>query len=268
MSDKKTEKLLKRPDAFQSSVMKGINWFRAERQRVVFVAVPVVLILILGAGFQYYRLNQSEARKNKLGEISKVFAKEEKDLAKKKAQIREDLRKLEASSKDPKAAEAAGSNTAAIAAKKLELQALTEDHQGSLAKYEQFFQANVRNSEGWRAGMAAVGILIKDKKLESASVILKSILDNAMGIDFYQVQARLMYVAILEDLKKFDEAIAQLNIAQPLAAEDLQPRILLTKARLEIQVGKKDEAQKTLDALIADHASSPEARQAIGIKAL
>ena len=88
------------------------------------------------------------------------------------------------------------------------------------------------------------------------------------GIDFYQVQVRLMYVAMLEELKKFDDAIAQLEIVQPLASEELHARILLTKARLQMEAGKNDEAKKTLDIIITTQASTPEARQAIALKAL
>ena len=274
MTDKKTEKLLKRPDAFQASIFRAFAWFNAQRQRLILVIVPVVLVILAAAGFQYYQRWNGAQRKNKLSEIEKAFASEDKALSKKKAQLREAIRKMEDPAQDKKDATAVkdapkdASTLALIEAKKKELADLNADHKDSLAQFTAFFQANESNSEGWRAGMSAVGTLVKDKKFEAASPILKTILERSIGIDFYQVQVRFMYIAILEELKKFDDALAQVTIVQPLASEDLQARILLTKARLEIQAGKKEEANKTLDTLITTQAASPEARQALAIKAL
>jgi len=232
--------------------------------------VPLLAAILGVIAFQYARHWQSVQRKDALHAIEKQFTDEENAFTKKRAGLRDELRKLENPAKDKAAGDAAPvvPDASAVAAKKKELEAFKADHKVSLEKFVAFFKSHQGSKEGWRAGMAAVGILVKDKNLAEASDILKTLLEKSKGIDFYQVQVRLMYIGILEDLKKFEDALAQVEIVQSLASEELKPRVLLTKARIQIEVGKADEANKTLDLIMTTYASSPEARQALVLKAL
>jgi len=264
MTDKKTEKQLKRPDAFQTFFFHAFNLFKKEQKKVVLALVPVVLVIVGGLAWQYFRYSQQEKRRVQLSEIERTYSKEEKAPNKKKSDISAEIRKIEKAAKD------AGkeADKALIDSKQKEMDKIVADHKESLAQYTAFFHSNEKSPEGWKAGMAAVEILSKDKKFEEASAILNTILTNSLGVDFYQVQVRLYAIAILEDQKKYDEGLKEVEKLIPLASSEILPRVLLTKARFQMESGKKDEGLKTLDVIIASHSASPEARQAIAIKAL
>ncbi len=269
MTGKKTDKLLKRPDAFQIFFFRILDWFKSQRKAVVLTIIPVLVIVLAASSWQYYRYWERGQRKHQLAEIEKIYSKEEKDAQKKKRDIHNEISKLEKASKDlAKDPAKAAANKAEIEAKNKESDAIEANHKESLPKYISFFHANEKNPEGWQAGMTAVSILGKDKSYEEAAGILSKILNAALGIEFYQVQVRMMYVGILEDLKKYDEAMNEIQKLLPIVSDELKPKVLLAKARLELDSQKREEAMKTLDMILSTHSDSPEARQAIAIKAL
>lgn len=264
MTDKITEKQLKRPDAFQTFFFHAFNWFKSQQKNVVLTLIPVLALILAVGAWQYYSYSQRDQRRIQLAEIERTFSKEEKAPNKKKSDINAEIRKLEKAAKD------AGkeADKALIEAKQKEMEKIVPDHKESLAQFTAFFHSNEKTPEGWRAGMAAVEILAKAKNFEEAAAILKKILTYSLGIEFYQVQVRLYAIAIMEDLKQYDEALSETEKLVPLASTELLPRVLITKARLQMESGKKEDALKTLDVIIASHSASPEARQAIAIKAL
>jgi tetratricopeptide (TPR) repeat protein len=264
--DKKTEKQLKRPDAFQKFFFHAMAWLRSQEKALIMVLIPLALLLVVGGAWQYYRYWESGQRKHQLAEIEKSFAKEEKEAAKKRSAIQDAITQMEKPSKnkDVKAED----NKALIENKRKEMESIEADHKDTVAKYIAFFHANEKNAEGWRAGMVAVETLVKTEKLQEASDIVSKILAHSLGIPFYQVQVRLMYVGILEDLKKYDAALTELEKVIPLAPEDLLPKVYLNRSRIELGAGKKEDAVKTLDMIVSKYANSSEARQALAIKAL
>jgi predicted negative regulator of RcsB-dependent stress response len=262
--DKKTEKLLKKPDAFQTFIFHAANWIKVQERTLILAILPISALILAGGGWQYYRYYQRDQLKHQLAEIEKIFSKEEKEAGKLRNKIREDVQKLESEKDAAKKA----ANKALIDAKNKEMENINADHKDSLAKYIAFFHAHEKDAEGWRAGLTAVSILTKAKNFEESSAILNKILQHSMGIEFYQVQVRLMYIGIMEDLKKYDEGLAEIEKLLPLASDEILPRVLLTKARFQMEAGKREEGVKTLDGIISSHSSSPEARQAIAIKAL
>ncbi len=266
--DKKSEKQLKRPDAFQTSIFKAAKWFKSSRQQVLLVLIPMVSLILLAGGWQYYRYLDTQKRRAQLAKIHNVVSEEEKTFNKKQADLREEIRKLEAELPKDAAKDAPNPKKASIDAKKKEMEGVTLNHDKSLALYLEFFQANQKNAEGWRAGVAVANDYIAKKMLNEAVPILESILVNSLGTDFYQVQVRFMYIAVLDDLKKYQEAFAESEKLLALAPEDLQPKILLFQARLQKSLGKKEDAIKTLDLVIKNHASTPEAREALATKVL
>lgn len=264
MTDKISEKILKKPDAFQVFFFRVFNWLRLQQQSLALATIPLILVLGGVGGWQYYNYKMTDQRRIKLAEIERVFSNEEKESNKLKTKIQEEIRKIEKAAEDAKKE----ADKVLIEAKRKDIEKIAPNHKESIAQFTAFYQANEKNPEGWRAGMAVVENLVKDKKLEDASTILSTIMKHSMGIEFYQVQVRFYAIAILEDLKKYDEALSETEKLLPLASQELTPRVLITKARLQIEAGKKEDAVKTLDTIIASHSSSPEARQAIAIKAL
>lgn len=266
--DKKTEKQLKRPDAFQTSMYRAAKWLKASRQQVLLVLIPMVGLILLAGGWQYYRYLDTQKRRAQLAKISTASADEEKAFNKKQNELREEIRKLEAEVPKDAPKDAPHPKKAAIDAKKKELDGMVLNHDKTLELYLAFFNSNQKNPEGWRAGIAAANDYIAKKKLAEAAPILETILANSLGTDFYQVQVRFMYMAILEDLKKYQEALAESEKLMALASEDLQPKVLLFQARLQKSLGKREESLKTLDLVIKNHSSTPEAREALATKVL
>lgn len=264
MSDKKTEKQLKRPDAFQVFMFRAAHWFRVQQNTLLLAVVPLLVIVLGAVSWQFYRHWSADKRKHELAEIERVFLNEDKDLSKAKSKLHDEVKRLESEKDAAKAAQ----NKPLIEAKNKEIDSMKADHSASEGKFRSFFEANQKTAEGWKAGMSLVEMLLEGKKFPEASEILAKILSHSMGVEFYQVQVRLMYISVLEEVKRYDEALAEVEKAIPLTQEDLLPRMLITKGRLQLELGKREEAFKTLDALQEKHASSPEARQALALKAL
>ena len=238
----------------------------------MFVALFIMLFFfsLLGAagGWHYYAQWQGDTRKAELLIIDQVFAKEEETFAQVEKEQRDEIAKLEkelASSKDEKA------NTAlrkSLAEKNEQIDTLTADHKASHSQYLEFFQKYTSKPEGWRAGLFAARIFLDEKKLTEAADILAKILSHSLGVDFYQVQVRMMYMGVLEDLKRYEEALQEAETLLRIATDEFIPRALLVKGRLQFFSGLKEEAAQTFDLIISSHGATPEARQAQAVKAL
>lgn len=263
MTTKKTEKLLKRPDAFQIYFFETWDWLKKQKKSLMFTFVPVALILVGAASYQFYKRRMEVQRKHQLAVIEKAYLNEEKEFFKKKNKIFSEIETLEKIAKDQKV-----DNKTIVEMRRKELSEIKVDHAKSKADYLAFFNSNEKKVEGWRAGMFASKLLVQDKKLDEAASILGKILHHSIGIDFYQVQVRLMYIAILEDLKKFDESLAESDKLIALAPTDMHPRVYLNKARIQMEAGKKEDALKTLELLITKYSGTSESRQALVMKVL
>ncbi|NBQ63785.1 MAG: hypothetical protein EBU40_16050, partial [Proteobacteria bacterium] len=105
--------------------------------------------------------------------------------------------------------------------------------------------------------------------LESALDRVQPVIAKSISSPFHQTVARLLAMAILEDLKRYDEALAQAKILVETVSDDLKSRILLGKARVEMARASastkkedREEAKNTLNAIIEKHSSSEEAGKA------
>ncbi|MBI2602273.1 MAG: tetratricopeptide repeat protein [Deltaproteobacteria bacterium] len=236
--DKKTLKRLKRPDFLQELFFSSVEWVKD--RKVVALVIMAAFLSLLGAagGWHYYSQWQGEKRKAELLTIDQVFAKEAETFALAEKEQRDELATLNA------------------------------DHKASHSQYLEFFQKYTSKPEGWRAGLFAARIFLDERKLTEAADILAKILSHSLGVDFYQVQVRLMYMGVLEDLKLYEEALQEAETLLRIATDEFIPRALLVKGRLQFFSGLKEEAAQTFDLIITSHSATPEARQAQAVKAL
>lgn len=268
MTNKKQNKLLKRPDEFQKFFLRFFVSLRDNERAIALVLAPFLLLGIGIGVWQYYRAAQHENRSEELAAISKLFDKEEKDFGKQQKALREQISALKKPLDSEKDEKKKSESKAKIERLEKQLKASKADHSKSLASYTAFFESYDSKPLGWQAGISAVNILLDSESLEEAAKILSKVLERSLGIDFYQVQVRLMYVSVLEDLKRHEEALEHFDILMSVAPDDKKALILHSKARLLLKAEKKEEAHKVLETLLSEYPSSPEARQAAAIKSI
>jgi len=232
---KKSE--IKGPDAFQTRMFRLMNWALINKKQVGLVLLPLLVVAAGGFIWQAVTGKIKDGRLKELARIEDQYSSET-EAAYKKA--------------DP----------AAQAASKIKA-----DHTASLAKYLDFNKANPGNEEGWLAGLRATNIsLDKDTvtqaDLEAAIKIVEPVIAKSMASPFHQTIGRLMAMAILEDLKRYDDALKQAGTLLGTVSDDLKPRILLGKARIEIAKNSRDDAKATLNTILEKHGSSDEATKA------
>lgn len=290
---KDLKKLLKRPDAFQTSVASGLE--RAFQYKgVIFTVIGAAVIgTIAIAGYERYKANQTNVRINELGKIESAFQQETDALNVERNKIREEVGKLSEPSADGKEPKL----TAAQTQKKVELQkkltSMVPDHSRTLGKYRDYYAKYKAYPEGWMAGMRAAGILIDGKQFGDAKDLLSEILQHSSDSLFYQINGRMLYINVLDELNELDPALAEvesllreINKIDKMAqaakksrkddkaqdflnpADNLKPQVLLTKGRLLARKGDKESAQKVFSDIVENHKETDEARQAMSYKAL
>ena len=212
------------------------------KKQVGLVLLPVVLVAAGGFVWQAISAKIKDSRLKELARIEDQYSSETESAYKKA---------------DP-AAQASGK--------------VKPDHTASLAAYLQFIKANSGNEEGWLAGLRATNITLdKDQvlsgDLEAALNIVEPVIAKSSASSFHQSMSRLMAMAILEDLKRYDDALKQAATLLGTVNDELKPRILLGKARIEIAKNARDDAKATLNLILEKHGSSDEATKARALMA-
>lgn len=266
--DKKTFKQLKRPDFLQEAFFAGLDWVKSRRIAALAIAAVCVLLVAAAGAWHYYAQWRSDERKTELLAIDHVFEQEEDSFAKADKNMRDTITALEKKLADTKDEKAKASLDTELAEKNRQIETFSPNHSASQVQYLEFFHKHVAKPEGWRAGLFAAKIFLEDRKQAEAVDILAKLLTQSLGVDFYQVQVRLMYISVLEDLKRYEEALLEADKLLGIASEEFKPRTLFAKGRLQFFSGMKEEAAQTFDLIISSHSASPEARQAQAVKAL
>lgn len=263
MSDfKKKQQELKKPDAFQKKLYGYFMWAKSNPQVLVKLALPLFGIVVIAIGWLSWMDHMSQSRKDALAAIDMIYDKEEMDLDHKRKEISKQIQDLSANKDDQE------KNKDKIKSLEDEVKNLKTDHKDSLPKYLSFFEKHSTDSEGWRAGMESVQIYVANKDFEKASILLGDLLNKAASSSFYQTQGRSLYVSVLEELGKFDQAAIEAATLVKTAKEADKPKALLTHARVLLLSGKKTEAMQILDELITKHNASAEAQKAKAMKAV
>lgn len=287
VSHKEQAKALKGPDAFQMRVMQAMDWLMKNLRLILLALAPVVVVLIAALAWQYYNKVRKNSRLEELGAVQVVFDEELKKASDAQMalskQIDEIDKKIAAATPPPAATEATPDG--APAAPKTEtpvdpklkadkdalekkLTAIKPDHSGSVDKFKAFFDKYPQTPEGWMAAMTAARIFADQGKIAEARPVLETVLANSRGNGFYQAQARLSLIGMLEESADYDKALAEIEQLDKVVDQEMKPRVLLAKGRLQWLKNDKDAANATFKALIEAHAASPEAQKARAIQAL
>lgn len=258
---------LKRPDYFQEKFFSMVDWATANRVRVITIGVSVVLVGASLVSWNLITRHRAEQRLETLAAIDKAVNDAEKVANEARTKLRREINVLDTRQKLVKDQELA-TVTASLAAKQEELKNFKADTKATLDQYLTFYNAHKDTNEGQRAGISAVQELLQNKSFEQAATILGEVLNHAPKSSFYSVQVRSMYIEVLQELGRFEPALAEADRLVASATKDLKSRALLVKSQVQMAAGHKDLALKTLDEVIGQHHDSAESFKARALKAV
>ncbi len=273
-SEKQRIKEMKAPDILQQKVAKWIIKADAYRPQLIALGVGIFISIALVFAFKYWQRVSAGKRLTELANVTDVFEKEteayyksREDDNKKISSLTKEISELEKKDKEKNTAKIETLQKEKAAAEKA-LKDKKPQYAKSSEAYLAFYKQNSSYPEGLTAGMSAVHIWLQTEEYAKAADVLKEILAHSKRIPFYQVEGRSVYISVLEELKKFDEALAEAELLLAASDEEGKAKAMLTKAKIQILKGDKAEADKTLAKLIADHGNSGEASKAKALKYL
>lgn len=290
-SYKDQKKSLKQPDKFQAKGIVFLDWLLKNTNKVAMVVVSVVAVFAASAGYKYFQEGRRTTRLEELGKVQVVYEAEQRQAFKQRQEISKQIDEIEkkinpapetdpakvAADPDPAAAAAAAAMIPKTPDPKLvaekealekKMEDIKADHTGSTSQFQAFYKKFEKTPEGWMAGMTTARLLAEEKKVAEAKPILESVITLSKDSNFYQTQARLSLIGILEELSDFDGALTHVEALEKIVDNDLKPKIMLAKGRLQMLKNSKDDAKATFSALILNHGASPEAQKARSIQSL
>jgi len=274
MVTKKRAKELNAPDQFQSKAAHIMDWAILNKNQLIAAGVGLALVVMALFGYEHFKVSQKDTRIESLGAIQMIFDSETKTINDEADALRKTLGvtkpvgdKLSAAEKTKLEAEnkKIEAENAVVEAK---IESLKPNHTASRDAFAEYAKENPSNPEGWMAGVTAANLAIDAGNTAMGKELLQLVIENSKQSEFYQAHSRLILVGLLEDEKKFDEAIKQIDELEKLVGKDLKPKVLLAKGKAQMLKKASDEANVTLSKLIKDFGSSPEAKEAKSIKAL
>jgi predicted negative regulator of RcsB-dependent stress response len=278
---KDQKKALKQPDQFQAKGMMFLDWLMKNTNKLVMVAVPVVLVFVASAGYKYVQEERRDKRLEELGKVQVVYEEEQRvafkqrqDIAKQVEEIDKKLNPAPAAAPaDPaKPVPAAVTADPKLVLEKTVLEKKMEDikadHSKSIVLFADYFKKHEGTPEGWMAGMTNARLLTEQEKIAEAKPVLENVVKLSKDSSFYQTQSRLALVGVLEELGDFEGALAQVDALEKSVESDLKPKILLAKGRLQMLKNSNTDAKATFNTLIETHGTSPEAQKARSIQSL
>lgn len=265
---KKTKKDLSRIDAFQRFFLQLANWGQRNVKQITIAIAPLLLVLIAVVIGRTYLQSQKDKRIAAIAEINRSYDEEQEKAGTQRAELQKKIKKIRELDEKSEKKKKEGDKSAALAKLETQLREIKADHRGSFAQYRDFFQQQQRSPEGWVAAMAAIGIAIGNKQHAAARELLTELLQHSHKSTFYQVQARLLYVKLLEEEGNLEKALAEIEHAYRLAPAEFKPEALLIKIRLLLAQQQTDSAREVCEELIKTFADSRAASKARAIKVL
>lgn len=263
---KQIEQQLKRPDTFQQTIMKGINYATSNPARVVKMLTPLILIALVGYGIQSWRTRQANHRRAEIAKIFMMQTDENNAVVKQQEATRKEIDALrnpadakpDATGKKP---ELTADTLLKISALEKKLTDTKPDHAGSTTAFKKFYDGNKNNAEGWLAGMSWAGYQLEHGKVADVKPVLEEITKVSLDHKFYQIQSRFMLANVLEELGEFDAALKEAEVLTSLVDDEGRPMILLLKGQL-LYFKKDAGARAVLTEIVDKHGSTKEAQTA------
>ena len=268
-------KSLKGPDAFQVMAAGGVSVLEKNKKAVIGGLVLLILVILVAFSANLYVGYETDSRRIAYAVHEDLFQSEVRKAADQRDKQLKVIEGLKKEISELKKAEGSADQSA-IAQKEKDLEvkekaveAIQPDHSGSSAGFKAFFAANKSEPEGLMAGLRYVSTIIDDDaKRDESRKVLAELVKYSKNIRFYQIYARFMYVGLLEDLKDYKEALAQLDELIKVVPEAMKAKVLLARARIEVSGADKGAGRKTLDALIKDYKNAVEVDEARTFRAL
>jgi predicted negative regulator of RcsB-dependent stress response len=282
---KEQKKALKQPDQFQAKGIVFLDWLMKNTNKLVIVAVPVVLVFVASAGYKHIQEQRRDKRLEELGKVQVVYEDEQRAAFKQRQEIAKQIEEIDkkinptpaaapapADPAKPAPAPVAASPDPKLVLEKTVLEKKMEDikadHTKSIGLFAEYFKKHEATPEGWMAGMTNARLLTEQEKVAEAKPVLENVVKLSKESNFYQTQSRLALIGVLEELSDFDGALAQVDALDKTVDADLKPKILLAKGRLQMLKNSNADAKATFNTLIETHGTSPEAQKARSIQSL
>lgn len=271
---KQIEQQLKRPDSFQDSILKSIDFVKANKQKVALMIAPILAVALVGYGVFAWQQSQAAQRRAELAKLFTMQNDEATSIDKQKETIQKEIDLLRnPTAPAPKTAD----GKAAPAETKPELTAETllkigeleaklatakPDHAASAAAFKSFYDAHKSYAEGWMAGLSWAGHQLSLGKAAEVRPVLEDIVKSSTAHTFYQIQSRFMLTGVLEELGEFDAALKEAEILTGLVGDEAKPMVLLMKGQLLYFKDDKPAARVILSEIVEKHGSTREAQTA------
>lgn len=263
---KQIEQQLKRPDTFQDTVLKGINYVSNNKARVALMLAPIVAVTAAFYGVYGWQQRQSAHRRADLAKIIAMQTDESNSVGKQTEAIQKEIDALR------KAVPAAGADAKkpALSAETLlkigelekKLSSTKPDHAGSTQAFRAFYDAHPDKAEGWMAGVSWASSQFEAGKAVETRSVIEQIVKASTTNKFYQIQSRFMLANILEEQGEYDAALKEADILNGLVEDDSKPMVMLLKGQL-LYFKKDNAASRTvLSEIIEKHGSTREAQTA------
>lgn len=274
--NKEQSRQMTAPDEFQKQAAGVYHWIFVHQQKLYVATAALVLVMAVGLTWNYFSTQRNLESLDKISLFDSELEAERDRLDKQKQSISNEIEKM---SKKVKASEQLKNEDkqklsgaeitdlkAKIASETSRLDSLKLNSQAIRDKYVKFFEGYPKTDAGKRAAVQALMLDIDQKNYGQAVLLAEQVLVAKKVTPFYDVQIRSIYVGLLEQVEKTQQALEQARYLREFAGESFLPRALLVSAGVEIRHGDFKKGIEDLQRIEVEFPDSPEAVKAVAYK--
>lgn len=271
------QKSLKAPDRLQILFAQALDWGQKNARQLAMVALPLVLLGVAIFAYMKYRAYLAEDRADELAHVDRIFEQEAEAADEKRREIWQEIMDISAKQidgnrtgdkKDAQAEATKKANDEKVKELNAKLGQVVPDRQKSVKAYEEFIASYPGTREAANAQVSLASIYIEQKNFPKAKETLAAVLAVPTKERFYLVNVAFLMAAVHEELQEYDAALGRLDSIHALGEADLQPRVLIQRARIKKLAGNAANATADLEEVLAKHEASTEAASARALLAL
>ena len=184
---KQIEQSLKRPDSFQDHILKGIQFVTKNKQRVMLMLSPVIVVAVIGYSVFAWMNHKASSRRAELAKIMSLTVDEQNNVGKQREEIQKQIETLRASKPgaDGKVPEPSADALAKITGLEKQMADIKPDTSRSTEAYKKFYEKNKTTAEGWMAGLTWSGRQLQENKTADARPVVEEISKSSTSNKFY-----------------------------------------------------------------------------------